>query len=76
MWMELIIVCSTVSPQYSSPETVDNRVKAQLELLLSDASFEAFTVVTLAVEVFWVVTPCSVVVRFEIRTLDLPNNKL
>jgi len=29
------------------------------------ASFEAFTVVTFPVEVFWLVTPCSVVVVYQ-----------
>jgi hypothetical protein len=32
---------------------------------LMDASFEAFTGVMFQVEVFWVVTPCSVVVGYQ-----------
>jgi hypothetical protein len=32
---------------------------------VSDASFEAFMTVMFQAEVFWVVTPCSVVVGYE-----------
>jgi len=33
------------------------------KLIFSNASFEAFTAVMFQVDVFWVVTPCSVAVR-------------
>jgi hypothetical protein len=34
-------------------------------IIYSFASFDAFTAVTFHVEVFWVFTPCSVVVHLE-----------
>jgi hypothetical protein len=36
----------------------------EIEVSLYDAIFEAFTAVKIQIEVFWVVTPCSVVVGY------------
>jgi len=36
-----------------------------LKMCYTAASFEAFTAVIFQVEILWVVTPCSVVVRYQ-----------
>jgi hypothetical protein len=46
------------------------------KITITDQSFEAFTAVMSQVEVFWVVTPCSVVVGYQrFRGPKLINSK-
>jgi hypothetical protein len=51
-----------VSTKFSNLFAKDGENTSNIKM---DASFEAFTAVKIQVEVFWVVTPCSVVVGYH-----------